>query len=145
LGGSVSKANDINRSGQVVGWSLTAGDREARATLWNGTGAVDLNALLDSAVVNEGWLLVDAAGINDRGWIVADAKNTRSGQYSAFLLSPVPEPGNLVLMLVGSAALVIVARRRRCRHLRSRGQATQLQRFADSPRSTIPQWADPMT
>jgi probable HAF family extracellular repeat protein len=45
VGGSRSEAQDINDIGLVVGNSYTTGDAEYRATLWNGSGPIDLGTL----------------------------------------------------------------------------------------------------
>ncbi|MEW6119221.1 MAG: PEP-CTERM sorting domain-containing protein [Pseudomonadota bacterium] len=100
--GGNSNATGINDLGQVVGVSLTAtGDR--RAFLWDGTAMVDINSFLDSGTVAEGWALLDAADINDKGQIVGKAYNSLSGQYSSYLLTPVPEPETYAMMALGLA------------------------------------------
>ncbi|HEX6705588.1 MAG TPA: hypothetical protein VF169_12570 [Albitalea sp.] len=83
------------------------------AVIWNGTVATDLNTFLDQATRDAGWVLLDASGINDRGWITGQATNELTGQGRAFLLVPVPEAGMHVLLLTGLAALgwVVAIRR----------------------------------
>lgn len=88
LGGTIGAATAINNSAQIVGWSSTTGNARSLATLWNGTVATDLNRFLDVSAVTAGWILENATGINDHGWIVGDAYNSRTGQYRAFLLTP---------------------------------------------------------
>jgi probable HAF family extracellular repeat protein len=102
LGGITSSAYAINGAGQVVGSSTNAAGANL-ATLWKGTTAINLNNLLNPAVVQEGWVLTAATGINNEGWIVGDAVNAKTGASDAFLLavSPVPEAGGYVMMLVG--------------------------------------------
>lgn len=94
LGGENSQALALNSLGQAVGWSELA-DGSQHAMLWNGTVLIDLNSLLDPALASAGWVLKEAAGINDHGAIVGTAINSLLGidQGHAFLLSPVfPNP-----------------------------------------------------
>jgi probable HAF family extracellular repeat protein len=114
--GDRSQANDINAFGQIVGWSNTTGMNGAkRATLWNGTTITDLNIFLDASTLAAGWILQEATGINDNGWIVGNALHTFTGTSHAFLLSvsPVPEPETSAMMLVGLCIMGLVARRRK--------------------------------
>lgn len=115
LGGVNSQALAINLDGTIVGWSELA-DGSQRATLWGDSGIIDLNSLLDPAVSSAGWILRDAAGINDQGWIVGTAINSQLGitDGHAFLLSPTPVPVPAAVWLFGSglAGLVGLARRR---------------------------------
>ena len=70
LGGTVSLANAINASGEVVGYSLTAGNTEQDAFLDRNGSMIDLNSLIAPAA---GWMIINATGINDAGQIAADA------------------------------------------------------------------------
>jgi probable HAF family extracellular repeat protein len=114
LGGNQSEAFGINDSGQVVGYSRLSGDQENHATLWNGTTATDLNNFLDASTMNEGWILSEARGINDNGWIVGYATNSNTGYEHAFLLSiaAVPEPETYGMMLSGIFLLGFMMRPR---------------------------------
>ena len=114
LGGGVSWANGINDSGQVVGSShYTLGDSAGHATIWNGTTLTDLNDFLSVSEVNEGWVLDEANGINDNGWIVGGAHNTITGEQHAFLLTPVPEPETYAMFMAGLGLMGFIARRRK--------------------------------
>lgn len=97
-----SIAQDINESGQVVGFAVTTGVR-AVAALWDPVlGFVDLNDVVE----NLGDLRLDeAVAINDRGQIAANT--LVGGHRRGVLLTPVPEPGTLVLAAIG---LALVAR-----------------------------------
>lgn len=90
------EASDINNNGQIVGTSNNC------AFIWqSGTGMVDLNTLVDPS---SGWVLNEAIGINDNGWIIGSGTNP-AGDIRAFLLTPVPEPSTLVLMGVAAVSL----------------------------------------
>jgi probable HAF family extracellular repeat protein len=82
----------INNSGQIVGHSATSESADWHAVLWNGMVPTDLNSFLDEDMVAAGWVLVSAADINDKGWIVGAAQNKLLDQSHAFLLYPVPAP-----------------------------------------------------
>jgi len=109
-----SQAFAINNAGHVVG-EAGRSDFQPVAALWIGDTVVDLNAFLDADALSAGWLLVQAAGINDQDWIVGTAHNAASNLDRAFLLKPtaVPEPATCALYLLGLTAMVGVARRRK--------------------------------
>lgn len=104
LGGGLTVALDINSSGRVVGYSYAApgGNGHAFVTGANGVGMQDINTLVDLG----GIVLTEARGINDQGQILVNALDGRT-----YLLTPVPEPHRLALMLIGLGALVALARR----------------------------------
>jgi probable HAF family extracellular repeat protein len=111
-----SVAYDINNGGQVVGSRLGPSDPSSyHATLWDGGTATDLNIYLDASDVTAGWILRDAVGINDNGWITGTAYNKLSGKQHAYLLSLpgeaffVPEPSSEALVL-GSLGLLVTIR-----------------------------------
>lgn len=81
--------------------------------MWNGTTAIDLNSLLDASTVAAGWVLTDANGINDNGWIVGNATNNSLGIFRhAFLLSvtTVPEPETYAMLMMGLGLVGFMAR-----------------------------------
>lgn len=83
----------INDShGDVVGTAYarapdgrnTYSHRDSRAVLWKQDGTMmDLN---EQVAPNSGWVLFNANGINDRGWIVGSG--TLNGKQNGFLLIP---------------------------------------------------------
>src|SRR5262245_22643760 len=75
LGGPGSTARGINNSGQVVGFSTTAGSANNHAFLYDGS-LHDLGTL--------GGNSSDAIGINNSGQVVGYS-NTASGRFDAFL------------------------------------------------------------
>jgi probable HAF family extracellular repeat protein len=79
LGSNYSQANDINTSGQVVGWSLLA-NGYGHAFLWQNGIMTDLGTL--------GGNFSNALGINDAGQIVGQSSG------DAFLLTPEDTDGN---------------------------------------------------
>jgi probable HAF family extracellular repeat protein len=89
LYGSGSAGYAINNEGQVVGLSRgssSGASAQTTATMWNGAKIIDLNAAL-AHPLPDNELLVQAIGINDRGWIVANAR--AGNKVTAYLLTPV--------------------------------------------------------
>mgnify|MGYP002346956449 CR=1 FL=1 len=79
---TTTQANAINNKGQVVG---VAAPRSGRSTafLYNNGSMVTLNSLASAS----GWLLTNAYGINDNGWIVCSGVNDL--YEHALLLTPI--------------------------------------------------------
>lgn len=76
LGGVASIATGLNDRGQVVGISLTGGNRAVRAFLWEKGKMRDLGTL--------GGSYSSASAINDRGQVVGWAENS-AAEFQAFL------------------------------------------------------------
>lgn len=111
LGGVSSSANAINQAGQAVGYFEDAhGVRHA--ALWRSGIGKDLNSFLDQSVVDAGWVLTEANGINDHGWIVGNASNALLGVSHGFILA-VPEPETYPLFLTGLLVITVAGRRRK--------------------------------
>lgn len=89
-GGAHSRAWGISVIGEVVGYSYLAADSISHAALWRSGAIIDLNSVADVA---PGWTLGNAFAINDRGQIVGSGRDPL-GEARAFLLTPVPEPGD---------------------------------------------------
>jgi uncharacterized membrane protein len=106
-------AGAINTLGQVVG------SANGRATLWSDGLVYDLNSFLDAATVSAGWLLYEATGINDAGYIAANGYNSLLGVRQGYLLSPgsllapVPEAQTWAMLLAGLCLVGMATRRRK--------------------------------
>jgi len=101
LGGPQSIAHGINNQGDVVGGSETA-DARNRAFLFTNGHMIDLNQCVN---LEPGWILVRANDINNRGQIIAaaiDSRDIRARSLRAYLLSPAPGPGALVMLILGT-------------------------------------------
>ena len=97
LGGNSSYGYGINDRRMVVGYSYdTAGQQ--RAFLWCDGYLYDLNSLL----IEGGWMLEAAYGINNAGQIVGTGR--RGDTVSAFLLNPFAPSGDVPL---GGAAAAV--------------------------------------
>lgn len=98
-----SMAFGINNGGQIVG---TNG---SHAVLWFNSSETDLNDLLDADSKQQGWVLRDATGINDLGWIVGNAFNYQTQQTHAYLMAvtSVPEASSFNLMLLGVLGICV--------------------------------------
>lgn len=89
-----SLASDINQQGTVVGFGYLPGNNwdgsgehntyNRHAVSWSDTVPLDLN---DAIGVTSGWLLLEAAAINEHGQIAGIG--LYEGQRSAYLLTPV--------------------------------------------------------
>jgi len=103
--------SDVNNLGQSVGFSFNQSERILHATLWNGTKAIDLDDYLPQDLKDAGWVLTQANGINDAGWIVGEVRNSITREHHAYVLStdsaisPIPEPTTWAMMLAGLALL----------------------------------------
>ncbi|MEY4562254.1 MAG: hypothetical protein RLZZ618_1531 [Pseudomonadota bacterium] len=106
-----SSAHAINGAGDIVGLS-SDGQYGTLATLWRDGEAVDLNNFLDPQFSAAGWRLSGALDINDHGAIVGTAVNDTLGVYAGYVLTPIPEPETVVLMLAGLGLLGAAARRK---------------------------------
>ena len=81
-------AYGINNCGQIVGYSgpdKNGSDlHNTHAVLWENGQVIDLQNQIPG---NSGWVLRQAAGINDRGQITGIGQH--NGKNRAFLLTPV--------------------------------------------------------
>jgi probable HAF family extracellular repeat protein len=83
LGGSYSSGLAINNSGTVVGRSTIRDNSDHAFISTNGARMQDLNTMIPTGT---GWVLQEAAAINDAGQIAGSG--TVNGQFHAFLLTP---------------------------------------------------------
>lgn len=100
-------AYGIDETGNVVGQSRGFDD-VLRPTLWQQDGTYDLNNLIVADL--GGRRLLYAYDISDRGQIIALGGGPFL-QPSLFLLTPVPEPATLTLVLAGLMVVVAVSRK----------------------------------
>jgi probable HAF family extracellular repeat protein len=84
-GARESRANDINASGQVVGYSLSETAGGGAFLYTDATGMVDLNTRIDPKL---GWDLANPTAINDAGQIVGAGSRHWKGRGRAFRLTP---------------------------------------------------------
>ena len=102
--GSFSEGRAINNVGEIVGDFRSTSNvifpYEA-AFVYRDGRMYDLNDLIDPAL---GLTLNEATAINDRGQIVVNELINSTASRS-FLLTPVPEPGTLVLFLIAVSSL----------------------------------------
>ena len=103
------KAFGINDCGRIVGFEAS-NDTNDSAYLWS--TAPGSGVALSPLVTNlGGWSLTLAQAIDNAGDIVGYGTNP-SGQTDAFLLTPVPEPSTIAILLAGAACLLYCAWRR---------------------------------
>jgi probable HAF family extracellular repeat protein len=108
-----ARAIDVNDAGLIVGYAArfeTAPSFGGAAVLWKNGFIYDLNDLIDPT---SGWRLYSAEGINERGQIVGFG--SFGGQSRAFLLTAVPEPTSVALLISGLVRIAAVATRSRSR------------------------------
>ncbi len=81
--GKQGLALGINDNNQVVGVIETESG-EAHAAVWSGGKVIDLNEAIDQ---REGWTLVQARGINNKGFVVGTG--IKDGHVGAFVVGPI--------------------------------------------------------
>jgi probable HAF family extracellular repeat protein len=108
LDGGFSNGWAINNSGQITGEASTADGTTVAFLYTSSGGMVDLNTLIDP---NSDWHLNIGRGINDAGQITGYGYVGNDQQLHGFLLTPVPEPASVVVMML-CASLLSVRRRR---------------------------------
>ena len=107
-GGHNAVAEGINDDGKIVGMA-SASNGYAHAFVYADGAMTDLNSLIDPA---SAWTLEEANAIDDLDEIVGWGTNA-SGQQHGFLLTPVPEPSTITLLLASAPCLLAYAWRRR--------------------------------
>lgn len=111
FGGQFSIARDINNLGQIVGNADYPND-DSQPFLYQNGVLYDLRTLIDPA---SGWDLHNAVAINEFGQITGVGTAPGGGEH-VFLLTPVPEPATIYLLLSGAMALAIAQARTRRRN-----------------------------
>jgi probable HAF family extracellular repeat protein len=96
-----AEAYSINNLGSIVGDSLVA-EGAFHAFLYRDGIMHDLNNLIDSS---HGWTLRNAWDVSDTGFIVG--WGLHNGAERSFLLTPVPEPTVLVLVICPISGCVV--------------------------------------
>jgi probable HAF family extracellular repeat protein len=95
-----SQALGLNRIGQVVGSYYFTSNMMSHAFISgaNGFGLVDVNTLsfTNLAAGMRDWIFFDATGINDSGQFITNGSNGH-----AYLVTPVPEPAAVLMMVCG--------------------------------------------
>jgi probable HAF family extracellular repeat protein len=102
FGGDFGEAHALNAAGMVVGYSSFVGDGFSHAFVYADGNLIDLNAVTGGLGIQ---VLMDAVGINDAGQIVANSCND-FGYCAPVLLTPVPEPSAMLLLLAGIPVLL---------------------------------------
>jgi probable HAF family extracellular repeat protein len=103
LGLEESWAQDVNGPGVIVGRAFSfapGGDLIPKAFVYRDG---QMHDLLELAVNGDDWLLIEAAGINDGGWIVG--RGVFQGQVRGYVAIPVPEPCRHAAALVMCCAI----------------------------------------
>jgi probable HAF family extracellular repeat protein len=98
----------INNSGQITGDSATADGRSVAFLYTSSGGMVDLNTLIDPL---SGWSLNIGRGINDAGQITGYGYVGGDQLLHGFLLTPLPEPASIGIVML--CVPLLTARRRR--------------------------------
>lgn len=97
-------ATGINNNGLVVGY-FTKGDGTAHGFIYDGSSY--------SIIDKPNAAITIITGVNDLGYLVGSfTDNTGAHGFLATLVSPVPEPSEWALMLVGLSAMCWVSRRK---------------------------------
>lgn len=104
-----STATGINDDGLIVGYSRATEIGQTQAVMWRDGRITALDTL--PGVARSGWRLTYASDVNAAGQVVGSGIDPQ-GRYHGFLLSPVPEPGTLVLLGAGLALVLGRARAR---------------------------------
>ena len=109
LGGNRSVGRAINNQGMVVGDAEVAVPNDvpsSHAFVYARGIMQDLNSLIPE---NSGWLLQNAFGINESGYIVGDG--SIGDKTYAFLLTPVPLPTTLPMLASAFCGVGLLRRR----------------------------------
>ncbi len=93
--GATSSATDINDSDIVVG------NAELGAFIWDATSG--MQSVLDLLASDSGWSELYVTSINNQGQIVGSGMF--NGEYYGFIITPIPEPHTVMLLISAIAML----------------------------------------
>ena len=96
-----SVASDINNVGTVVGTLDSSGIFDFEAFIYSHGVLTNLNTQIDA---DSGWTLTCANAINESGQIVGYGK--LNGETHAYLLTPVPEPSAVAIVVMSALGFV---------------------------------------
>ncbi|HEU4709026.1 MAG TPA: PEP-CTERM sorting domain-containing protein [Methylophilaceae bacterium] len=113
--GSYADALDINNHGQIVGQSGSPFDpgADSLAVIWDKGKMYDLSGYINPHLVEDGWAMLLASSINDKGQIIGFGFNRVTNVSGTFLLTPIPEPETYAMFTAGLGVISLVARRRK--------------------------------
>jgi probable HAF family extracellular repeat protein len=113
LGAGEGNAEDINDAGWIVGQTRRASDLSVAAFVWHDGVMRDLNSLLPAGLTQR-MTVRSALDINESGQILVQAElNGLSAALRTLVLTPVPEPTTLAMLLAGLGVVGIAVRRGR--------------------------------
>jgi len=96
----------VNNAGQVIG--VYYDGKYDHPYLWDSVnGMRNINGLLDP-VSGAGWTIGAVNDINNLGQIVGQGQH--NGNSRAFLLTPIPEPDSIIILICGAIAFLCYAR-----------------------------------
>lgn len=108
-----SDVGDVNNRGQILGSMSLRGGDEVRFVIWDGETLIDLSASLDAKTLADGWVLSGVSGFNDAGRVIGQLRLGTTITVRPVLLTPVPEPEALAMMLAGVGLVGLMGWRRR--------------------------------
>lgn len=103
-------AASINERGEIAGSAFDS-QGKAVAALWRNGVLTDLNTFLPAQLRSQGWSLINAVDINDKGWIVGLADDGNANYLPFLMTSAVPEPQAYLMLMLGLGLIGLTYRR----------------------------------